>query len=242
MGIPISIDIRDAPDERTAGEAMSAAFEVLRSADERFSPFRSNSELRRYERGETTASADLVEVFEIARWAGIASSGAFSIHAPDGSLDTNGVVKGWAAQRAAEELLARGVRNFCLNAGGDVVTHGEPEPGRPWRTGVRDPGDPRRVVAVVEQHDGAVATSGTYERGAHVWDGRTGGPARTLVAATVVADSLTTADVLATCVLVLGPEGVAWAIGQGARDAFAVLPGGGVVTAGAQVQLPAGVA
>lgn len=233
MGIPMSIDLRGWPDERTGQDAIRAAFDVLRSADRHFSPFQPDSEVCRYERGETAASADLVEVLEIARLASIASGGAFSVHAPDGSLDTNGVVKGWAAQRAAETLLAHGAQNFCLNAGGDVVTRGEPEPGKPWRTGVRDPSDPRRIMAVVAQCDGAVATSGTYERGAHVWDGRTGEPAHSLVAATVVADSLTTADVLATCVLALGPEGVAWAIGNGARAAFAVLPGGGVVTAGA---------
>lgn len=239
MGIPMSIDLRDGPDERTAEEAICAAFDELRSADRRFSPFQADSELRRYERGETSASTELAEVLEIARLANIASGGAFSVHAPDGSLDTNGVVKGWAAQRAAETLLAHGAQNFCLNAGGDVVTRGEPEPGSPWRTGVRDPSDPRRIMAVVAQRDGAVATSGTYERGAHVWDGRTGAPARALVAATVVADSLTTADVLATCVLALGLEGVAWAIGQGAREAFAVLPGGGVATAGARARQPA---
>ena len=230
MGTPVSIDIRDEVDARWAEDAVRAAFAVLRSADERFSPFRTDSELRRYERGEGAASADLLEIFAIAARASTASDGAFSIHAPDGSLDTNGVVKGWAAQRAAEALLARGIRAFSLNAGGDVVTRGEPEPGRPWQTGVRDPADPRAVIAVVAQRDGAVATSGTYERGVHVWDGRTGRPARSLVAATVVAATLTTADVLATCVLALGPDGVAWAMTQGARDVFAVCGDGTVVT------------
>ena len=230
MGIPVSIDVRAEVDARWAQDAVRTAFAVLRSADERFSPFRADSELRRYERGEAAASADLLEIFALAAHASTASGGAFSIHAPDGSLDTNGVVKGWAAQRAAEVLLARGIRAFSLNAGGDVVTRGEPEPGRPWHTGVRDPADPRAIIAVVAQRDGAVATSGTYERGVHVWDGRTGRPALSLVAATVVANTLTTADVLATCVLALGPDGVPWAMAQGARDAFAVTREGTLIT------------
>jgi predicted ferric reductase len=54
---------------------------------------------------------------------------------PDGSLDTNGVVKGWAAQHAAQVLVTHGVKSFCLNAGGDVLTRGGPEPGRPWSGG-----------------------------------------------------------------------------------------------------------
>lgn len=231
MGIPMSIDVRDGTDREQTADAVELAFAVLRAADERFSPFRPESELCRYARGELSASADLTQILEIARWATEASGGAFSVRAPDGSLDTNGVVKGWAAQQAAEVLLAHGLRNFCLNAGGDVVTQGEPEPGRPWRTGVRSPGDPRQMLAVIEQRDGAVATSGTYERGTHVWDGRTGAPAHGLVAATVVADDLTVADVLATCVLALGPDGVPWAVEHGARETFAVLPDGRILTA-----------
>ena len=230
MGIPMSVDVRDLTDERSAAEAVDAAFAVLRSAEERFSPYRKDSELRRYERGETAPSADLQEILQVARDASEASGGAFSIRAPDGSLDTNGVVKGWAAERAAGVLREHGSRRFCLNAGGDVVTAGEPEPGRAWRAGVRDPFDPTRMMAVVELRDGAVATSGTYERGAHVWDGRTGETGAALLSATVVADDFTTADVLATCVLVLGVEGVAWAFAHGAREAFGVLPDGRVVT------------
>ena len=237
MGIPMSIDTRHTPDD-VAARAVDAAFAILREADARFSPSRDDSELRRYERGETAPSAELAEVLEIGRVAHVASGGAFRVEAPDGHLDTNGVVKGWAAQRAADALLDGGVTSFCLNAGGDVVTHGEPEPGRPWRTGVRDPDDARRMVAVVELRDGAVATSGTYERGAHVWDGRTGTPARGLVAATVVAASLTTADVLATCVLALGPQGVAWALEQGAASVLAWLPDGRVISAGAPPRRP----
>ena len=234
MGIPMSVDVREGPEHgatgsREATEAVDAAFAVLRSADERFSPFLPESELNRYARGETAASDDLREILDIAARAAAASGGAFTVRSPDGSLDTNGIVKGWAAQRAADVLVEHHLTSFCLNAGGDVVTRGEPEPGRPWRTGVRDPWDPRRMVAVVEQRDGAVATSGTYERGAHVWDGRTGEPARCLVAATVVAADLTTADVLATSVLALGPDEVPWAIEQGAREAFAILPDGRVL-------------
>lgn len=244
MGIPMSIDVREGPGHEPSGsraaiEAVDAAFAVLRSADERFSPFRPDSELSRYARGEVEASGDLTEILGIAHSASIASAGAFTVRAPDGSLDTNGIVKGWAAQRSADVLLELGMTSFCLNAGGDVVTHGEPEPGRAWRTAVRDPWDPRRMVAVVEQRDGAVATSGTYERGAHVWDGRTGETARSLVAATVVAADLTTADVLATSVLALGPDGVSWAIEHGAREAFAILPDRSLLRGVAPARRPA---
>lgn len=238
MGTVVSADVRGTLDDRAAG-AVAEAFALLRAAEQRFSPFLADSELRRYERGECDPSPELAEVLAVAARATAASGGAFSVRAPDGSLDTNGVVKGWATQRAADLLAAAGCTAFCVNAGGDVVTRGEPEPGRGWRTGVRDPGDPHRVLAVVEQRDGAVATSGTYERGAHLWDGRTGRPPSGLVAATVVAGDLTTADVLATSVMALGPDGVAWAVEHGAREVFGVLPDGRLLSARGAVPAPA---
>jgi thiamine biosynthesis lipoprotein len=232
MGIPMSVDVPAPDDPDRAARAVRTAFERLHEADRRFSRFRPDSEVSRLTRGELRPgelSADLADVLRVADRAALASGGAFSVRRPDGSLDTDGVVKGWAAQRAADVLMAAGIGAFCLNAGGDVVTRGEPVPGRGWRVGVRDPTDAHRFLAVVEQRDGAVATSGTYERGAHVWDGRTGTAATGLRSATVLAADLTTADVLATSVLALGPDGVAWASEHGAAAVLAVTDDGRVL-------------
>ena len=233
MGLPMSVDVRQA-DGPAVREALDAAFAVLHEADARFSTYRPNSELRRLERGEVSdeaVSADMREVLEIAARAHEESGGVFDVCTPEGRLDTNGVVKGWAAQRAADVLVAAGLRNFCLNAGGDVVTHGEPEPGRVWDVAVRHPDDPQAVLAVLSVGDGAVATSGTYERGAHVWDGRSGSRELPLVAATVVAANLTVADVLATTVLAMGEDGPAWAVDHGAATVIAVTADRRVLTA-----------
>jgi thiamine biosynthesis lipoprotein len=224
MGTVVSVDVRRA-DPVAAAMALDAAFAVLRAADERFSPFRDDSELSRLDRGEVAPgelSADMREVLAIADRAREDSGGVFVARSPEGRLDANGVVKGWAAQRAADELVAGGLTDFCLNAGGDVVARGEPEPGRPWRVAVRDPADAASVLVTLEVRDGAIATSGTYERGAHVWDGRTGSRDVPLVAATVVAADLAVADVLATTVLAMGEEGPAWAVAHGAVAVFAV--------------------
>jgi thiamine biosynthesis lipoprotein len=228
MGVPMSVDVRAAPDEALARAAVRAAFDRMHDADRRFSRFRPDSEVSRDD--GRPRSADLREVLDVAEHYGRLSGGAFSVRRPDGTLDTDGVVKGWAAQRAADVLTAAGLTRFCLNAGGDVVVRGEPEPGRGWKVGVRDPDDPQAFLTVLEVRDGAVATSGTYERGAHVWDGRTGEPATALRAATVVAADLTTADVLATCVLALGVPGVAWATDHGAAAVLAVAADGRLVT------------
>lgn len=242
MGIPVSFHLpghrglaaRDPEAARTAAEAGLA---VLRAAEARFSRWIETSELSALRRAGLPVprgvglSDELREVLEVGEWAREASGGAFDVVGPDGLIDTDGVVKGWAAQRAADAVLARGVTDLCLNAGGDVVVRGEPEPGRAWSVAIRHPADPRRVVSVVSLTDGALATSGTGERGAHLWDGRTGEPAGDeLGSLTVVAPSLTTADVLATAAFVLGADGAAWAVRHGASWALALSPDGGVVS------------
>ncbi|WP_431219611.1 FAD:protein FMN transferase [Leifsonia xyli] len=220
MGIPMSIDIRDEVDAAPAAER---AFAVLREADRRFSTYLPDSEVSRANAaaGANPEPSDgFREVVAIGEAAARASDGAFRIRRPDGSWDLDGVVKGWAAARAARTLDEHGIRNYCLNAGGDVVVAGSPGDGRPWSVGIRSPHDPADVMAVLAVTDAAVATSGAYERGAHITDGRDGSTPTGLVSATVVADDLTTADVLATTVFALGPDGLRWALGAGARGCW----------------------
>ncbi|ANF32204.1 hypothetical protein A0130_11430 [Leifsonia xyli] len=222
MGIPMSIDIRDDVD---AAPAADRAFAVLREADARFSTYRPDSEVSRANAaaGATAdPSADFREVVAIGERAVRASGGAFRIRRPDGTWDLDGVVKGWAAARAARVLDAADVRDYCLNAGGDVVVSGSPGEGRPWSVGIRSPHRPADMLAVLAVSDAAVATSGLYERGPHIVDGRDGSIAAGLLSATVVADDLTTADVLATAVFALGPDGLRWAIDHGARGVLAM--------------------
>ena len=93
---------------------------------------------------------------------------------PDGRPDPTGLVKGWAIEEASLVLDAAGATDFTINAGGDIVARGEPEPGRAWRVGIRHPRLADRVAAVLAVRDLAVATSGGYERGDHIVDPRTG--------------------------------------------------------------------
>ena len=162
---------------------------------------------------------------------GAASGGAFCVRRPDGSLDTDGVVKGWAAQRAADTLIAAGLTTFCLNAGGDVVVRGEPEPGQRLARRRARPGRP-----AVVPHRARGARRGRRDvRHVRARRARLGRPHRAsaatgLLAATVVAADLTTADVLATCVLALGPDGIAWAAEHGAAAVLAVGADGELLT------------
>lgn len=205
MGMPASVEVPD----RAAADAV---FDWLREVDRRFSPFRPDSEVR-----TGRHSRELTEILDLCAEYENRSGGAFRVRLPGRQLDPCGVVKGWAAQRAADLLRAADVTEFCLNVGGDVVTAG-----RPWRVGIQHPDLADRLCVVLEVPDGAVATSGTYERGQHIVDGRSGCPVRDLVSLTVVADDLTTADIVSTAAFAMGVEGIAWADAQPGCLVFAV--------------------
>ncbi|MFL5995367.1 MAG: FAD:protein FMN transferase [Streptomyces sp.] len=217
MGFPVSLRVDD---EDVPESAADAVFAWLREVDARFSPFKQDSEVSRYDRGELSAgglSADLTEVLDLCEHYRKATGGAFDVRLPGRRLDPCAVVKGWSVQRAAELLTAAGATRFVLNAGGDVVAAGGP-----WRVGVRHPELADQLCTVLSLTDGAVATSARYERGDHILDGRTGRPATGLLSLTVVAPTLTEADSVATAAFAMGPEGVDWAASLAGCEVFAV--------------------
>jgi FAD:protein FMN transferase len=94
--------------------------------------------------------------------------------------------------------------------------------GAPWRIGIEDPRDPSRVLAVVPVTNGAVATSGTAHRGQHLVDARTGRPPSGIGSVTVLADSLTWADIDATAAYVQGQSAAAWLATRPGRTGLVV--------------------
>jgi thiamine biosynthesis lipoprotein len=212
MGTAISLDLRP---PAVPSAAIEAAFDHLRDIDARFSTYRAGSEISRLGRGELSAadcSPDVREVLVRCEDLRALSRGSFDVraHRADGRLDPSGFVKGWAVEGTAGILDAAGARNYCLNAGGDVIARGEPEPGSPWRVGIRHPEIPDRVATVLEARDLAVATSGSYERGDHIGDPRSGRPALGLLSLTVVGPSLAEADAYATAAFAMGEAGLSW--------------------------------
>jgi thiamine biosynthesis lipoprotein len=207
MGMPIGIDVRD-----PGGIDLEAAFDWLREVDATFSTYREDSDISRLERGELTVADCRPEVDEVlTRCLALEREtyGYFSVRAA-GRLDPSGLVKGWAVAEAAERLATAGAKSFCINAGGDVVARGRPEPGRPWRVGVRHPEDAGQFAAVLAVEDLAVATSGQYEREGHIVDPHTGRPSTGLLSVTVVGPDLASADAYATAAFAMGADGPAW--------------------------------
>lgn len=229
MGIPISLALRGR--HRTDGAARAAWAAVmaeLREADRMFSTYRPDSVISRLARGEIGVAdcpPEVAEVLELGERAARASGGAFAI-LRGGVLDPSGVVKGWAAERAAAHLRALPDTGFCLSAGGDLVCRTRDADATPWRIGIEDPHDARRILAVVPVRTGAVATSGTAHRGAHLVDARTGRPPSGVASVTVIADSLTWADIDATAAYAHGPQAASWLRSRPGRTGLVVMPDG----------------
>jgi len=139
---------------------------------------------------------------------------------PQTRLDLGGIAKGYIVDVAVEMLSARGMKHVVVDAGGDVrMMGGRPadnqgEQTRAFRIGIQHPRQPGAIIAVVSLFDGAVLTSGDYERFffvgdtrySHIVDPRTGYPAQGMSSVTIVTEKAMIADAIATAAFVLGPE------------------------------------
>ena len=211
MGTAIGLDLRE---PWVADGSVDTFFGWLRSVDMRFSTYREDSVVSRLRRGEISTEEideDFHEVLSMCGAVERLSRGAFDIwhHSPAG-IDPSGLVKGWSIDRGARVLFDAGARNFCINAGGDVLTRGEAAPGRPWQIGIRHPQIPDKMAAVVAGCDLAVATSGAYERGDHIVDPVSGRPPSGLLSMTIAGPSLAYADAYATAAFAMSEPGVRW--------------------------------
>jgi thiamine biosynthesis lipoprotein len=120
------------------------------------------------------------------------------------ALDLGSVAKGLAIDTAARVLAP--LRDFSIDAGGDLYMGGNNAEGRPWVVGIRHPRQDGQLIAKLAVSDLAVCTSGDYEKPDHILNARHAMPARALASVTVVAPGAMLADALATAVFAMGPE------------------------------------
>ena len=207
MGMPVSLAVRDA--RQGDMDAVFAEFEVV---DAQFSPFKTDSEISRLNRGEI-GEEDLTprmrEVFALCEETWRQTDGYFDMHRPDGTIDPCGMVKGWAIRNAARQLAGMGYANFCVEAGGDIQCRGVNDEGADWRVGIRNPFAPDEIVKVLTPRGGGVATSGTYIRGDHIYNPHTGKRcAGDIVSLTVIGPDVLEADRYATAAFAMGRGGI----------------------------------
>jgi thiamine biosynthesis lipoprotein len=224
MGTAVSmtLDCGSVP-ERDIRQAVDDACRLLHALDDTFSTWRTDSPMSKLRRGEVGLAdvpPEVPLVLELCAEARDLSGGWFDPWAMPGGVDPTGLVKGWAVEQASQLLLQAGIPAALVNGGGDLAAFGRPAGGRRWRIGIRHPWDPEALAAVVEL-DGAVATSGSYERGPHLTDPRTGEPSAA-ASATVTGPSLALADALATALAVGGDEVLARLSGLPGYDGYLI--------------------
>ena len=192
MGLPFSLHIR--PARRAASnhvlfsernwqaghkqrllEASQSVWNTLREFDAIFSRWKQDSDINRLARGENMSQLDsrVATCFELAQQANEVTLGYFDAFVTEGSdllFDPTGLVKGLAMEVASEHLkpLEDDGLTWCLNGGGDVLVGGASEHW-PWTVGIELAEDPSSLIGKVSLCEGAVATSGTYARGNHLY-------------------------------------------------------------------------
>ena len=229
MGTVVTIDVYTT--DGTAGTGLSrqlaTARAMLQRADAVFSTWQPHSPVSRLRRREITREQVPAEVSEVLGLCAIArelSGGWFDPWAMPGGIDPTGYVKGWAAQKALGAFRASSICGAIVNAAGDIASLGGLGHGQPFRIGITDPFSPGRLAEVVYL-TGAIATSGTYERGHHLIDPHTGRPARA-ASASVTGPDLGLADALATALAVAGAPGLDFVKALDGYEALVIAPDG----------------
>ena len=204
----------DVASEKCSETALNLAIDEVRKfvieVDKDFSTYKADSAVSKIRRGEVDvndAPNNVKLVWDLCVDAVEITDGYFDPWCVEGGFDPSGYVNGWAADRCMEILRKRGAENIQINAAGDLSLFGGLEPDKPWSIGIRHPEHADQIVKVYEIFSGAVATSGTYERGAHIKDPHTGLIAIGARSATVIGPDGGLADALATALVVSGREG-----------------------------------
>lgn len=196
--------------------ALNESVKLLHEADDIFSLYKPESPLSRLARGEASLTdlPPIVEYIwdECEEWEK-ETDGWFSAMTSHNTFDPSGLVKSWAAENAALKLEEYGITNFALNAGGDIRISKDRSSGIARHVAIAKPTSIQNqdagAITVLNLNNTdflAVATSGTAERGEHIWNPKNKTPAVELQQITVVAKDLITADVFATAAFAAGNQ------------------------------------
>jgi FAD:protein FMN transferase len=208
MGMPVTVEIIYAE----AGKIIDRSFDYFDAVDLRFSLYKDESEISKFNRGEVglaDLSAEMKDVFAIAERTKADTNGYFNIRRQDGAIDPSGIVKGWAIRNVAQLISGAGYHNFYVDAGGDIQAEGKNSEGSPWRVGIRSPFNDQDVVKALEISGQGIATSGNYVRGQHIYNPHSPAhPIEDVVSISVIGPDVLEADRFATAAFAMGEDGI----------------------------------
>ena len=206
--MPIVVEVVD---EEVTSKDLEEVFRYFTFVDEKFSTYKDMSEVMRLNRGElkeSEISLELKEVLNLSEETQLITKGYFNVRRSDGSLDPSGLVKGWAIKKAAQILEGLGYKNFYIEAGGDIEVKGNNAEGKKWSVGIRNPFKKNEIVKVVYLDGGGIATSGTYEKGQHIYNPHKEGELEEILSLSVIGKDVYEADRFATAAFAMGRAGI----------------------------------
>ena len=189
------------------------AIEFLHLVDQIFSTYISDSQVSKLRKDEIALEEThpyLQKVWHSCLEIKELTEGAFDPWAVAGGFDPSGYVKGWAADQIADQFLKLGAKHIQVNAGGDISVRGGKDASTAWKLGVAHPNQSDQISKIYEITNGAIATSGTAERGDHIIDPQSKTIAVGARSATVIGPDAGMADALATALIVSGRDGSSW--------------------------------
>src|SRR5260221_1647418 len=137
MGMPVIIDVSDSVND----EIFEEIFDYFREVDEKFSPYKATSEVTLINNSKSKikkTSADMKLILKLANETKEETNGYFDIYR-NNYFDPSGIVKGWAIYNASKILTKKGIKNFYIDAWGDIQTSGKNGDGKKWAIGIRNP-------------------------------------------------------------------------------------------------------
>lgn len=208
MGMPITIEIVDA---NVNSEIFAKIFSYFESVDKKFSTYKNESEISKINRGEIASSGyseEMKEIFALSEETKKITNGYFDIY-HNGKYDPSGIVKGWAIFNASKLLKENGFKNFYIEAGGDIQVSGRNAEGKVWTVGIRNPFNKNEIVKTLYIKNMGIATSGTYERGQHIYNPKNESDIiDDIVCLTVIGPNIYEADRFATPAFAMGKNGI----------------------------------
>jgi len=225
MGMPISLEIID----KSADEKIfNKIYDYFKYVDSKFSVYKKTSEvtlINKKKIAEQDYSRDMKLVLKLCEQTKNQTNGYFNIQ-KEKSMDPSGLVKGWAIFNGAKLLKKNGFENFYIEAGGDIQVSGKNLDKEYWRIGIRNPFKEfkeNEIVKVISVFNKGVATSGTYLRGAHIYNPKDRNKkVDEIVSLTVIGSNIYEADRFATAAFAMGQKAILFVEGLNGFEGYQI--------------------
>lgn len=207
MGMPSIINVIDVG---VTEEDINEVFAYFHYIDKKFSTYKEDSEISQINRGqlkEIEYSNEMRKVLKLCEETKEETGGYFDIK-HNGVLDPSGIVKGYAIHQGSLMLKNKDLTNFYVEIAGDIHVFGKNEKGESWKVGIQNPFNLDEIIKIVRLSNKGIATSGTYQRGAHIYNPKEMKAAEEIASITVIGPNVYEADRFATAAFAMGEKGI----------------------------------